>query len=234
MAIKKDIKENSSPVYFASIEVENVLCFKSPQKLDLCDANGNPARWTVILGDNGVGKTTILRCLVGMEPKYVHSINGGYLSINGEYLLCPRLFKDSSWRIQSSFLSDDTSIRADFIEDHFLTTKKSKFFILKNSCAIFGKEGEHVSTDVRNTLNLYGYGANRQAGKTSLSETLSSDRTLTLFSDNETLINAEEWLLQADYAIARSDSNTSKFQKTFDIVRDTLLQLLPEVTDIRT
>jgi predicted ATP-binding protein involved in virulence len=47
------------------------------------------------------------------------------------------------------------------------------------------------------------------------------------------LINAEEWLLQADYAVARSDSNTSKFQKTFDLVRDTLIQLLPEVTNIR-
>jgi ABC-type cobalamin/Fe3+-siderophores transport system ATPase subunit len=68
------------PVYFASIEVENVLCFKSRQKLDLCDANGNPAQWTVILGDNGVGKTTLLRCLASMQPQIVDSLDIAVLS----------------------------------------------------------------------------------------------------------------------------------------------------------
>ena len=55
------------PVYFLSLEVEDVLCFKDRQVLDLSDGNGNPAQWTVILGNNGVGKTTLLRCLAGME-----------------------------------------------------------------------------------------------------------------------------------------------------------------------
>jgi ATPase subunit of ABC transporter with duplicated ATPase domains len=59
------------PAYFLSIELENVLCFKTRQKLDLSDAQGFPAQWTVILGNNGVGKTTLLRSLAGMEPKPV-------------------------------------------------------------------------------------------------------------------------------------------------------------------
>uniref|UniRef100_A0ACD5GXQ3 AAA family ATPase n=1 Tax=Desertifilum tharense IPPAS B-1220 TaxID=1781255 RepID=A0ACD5GXQ3_9CYAN len=59
-----------SPVYFLSLEVEGVLCFKDRQVLDLSDGNGRPAQWTVILGDNGVGKTTLLRCLAGMECKF--------------------------------------------------------------------------------------------------------------------------------------------------------------------
>jgi energy-coupling factor transporter ATP-binding protein EcfA2 len=61
--------QDNRPVYFRSIEVENVLCFKSRQTLDLTDSNGYPAQWTVILGDNGVGKTTLLRCLAGMESR---------------------------------------------------------------------------------------------------------------------------------------------------------------------
>ena len=63
------VQENQ-PVYFRSIEVENVLCFQSRQILDLTDVNGCPAKWTVILGDNGVGKTTLLRCLAGMESRH--------------------------------------------------------------------------------------------------------------------------------------------------------------------
>jgi energy-coupling factor transporter ATP-binding protein EcfA2 len=55
------------PVYFLSLEVENVLCFKGKQELKLSDKQGKPSQWTVILGNNGVGKTTLLRCLAGME-----------------------------------------------------------------------------------------------------------------------------------------------------------------------
>ncbi|HMZ81298.1 MAG TPA: AAA family ATPase, partial [Acidobacteriota bacterium] len=61
-------KPDSQPAYFLSLEVENVRCFGPRQKLDVSDGNGRPAQWTVILGDNGVGKTTLLQCLVGMEP----------------------------------------------------------------------------------------------------------------------------------------------------------------------
>jgi predicted ATP-binding protein involved in virulence len=47
-------------VYFLSLTVENVLCFAEKQTLDLSGGNGRPAQWTVILGDNGTGKSTIL------------------------------------------------------------------------------------------------------------------------------------------------------------------------------
>ena len=65
------------PAYFIGLEVENVLCFKDSRVLDLSDKNGNPAQWTVILGDNGVGKTTLLRCLARMEPYLARGVPDG-------------------------------------------------------------------------------------------------------------------------------------------------------------
>ena len=57
-----------APIYFRSLELENVRCFGKRQLLEFTDRNGNPVRWVLILGDNGVGKTTLLQCLAWMRP----------------------------------------------------------------------------------------------------------------------------------------------------------------------
>ncbi len=58
----------NTSVYFTSLEVRNVRCFGRKQLLDLTTDAGRPARWTLILGENGVGKTTLLECLTWMRP----------------------------------------------------------------------------------------------------------------------------------------------------------------------
>jgi predicted ATPase len=54
--------------YFTELSLANVRAFKSEQVLKLANRHGHPARWTLILGENGVGKTTLLQCLVRMRP----------------------------------------------------------------------------------------------------------------------------------------------------------------------
>jgi hypothetical protein len=44
------------------VELENIRCFR-PLKLDFSE-DGKPRPWTMLLGDNGLGKTTILRSIV--------------------------------------------------------------------------------------------------------------------------------------------------------------------------
>ena len=61
--------EPSPPTYFLSLTLENYRSFGPKQTLDLSDGNGRPAPWTVILGDNGTGKTSLLRKLVDMVPR---------------------------------------------------------------------------------------------------------------------------------------------------------------------
>lgn len=58
--------EKSKPMYFASLRIKNVKCFGDEQILDLKNNSGAISRWTVILGNNGLGKTTLLKCLVWM------------------------------------------------------------------------------------------------------------------------------------------------------------------------
>lgn len=61
-------QKKPNPMYFASLKLESVRCFGEEQVLDLRDSEGAISPWTLILGDNGVGKTTLLKCLAWMVP----------------------------------------------------------------------------------------------------------------------------------------------------------------------
>src|SRR4051812_14762473 len=54
-------------LYLTSLGIANVRCFGEGQRLELTGTNGRPARWTLILCENGVGKTTLLQCLAWMH-----------------------------------------------------------------------------------------------------------------------------------------------------------------------
>ncbi len=49
--------------YIANITLSNFRAFREPQTLDLRSSLTPSTRWTVILGDNGTGKTTLLRAI---------------------------------------------------------------------------------------------------------------------------------------------------------------------------
>jgi predicted ATP-binding protein involved in virulence len=231
-------RKEDSQAYFLSIELENVLCFKTRQKLDFSDKNGLPTQWTVILGDNGVGKTTILQCLAGMterissettpssneEEKLVSGFH--YFKLDFELVACCQIHNKKSeiyttFKSCSSLRQPIDSEKESLLFSIESTEDRSILFSFSNDKELLG-------------LKCYGYGANRKMGATSLSKVLSPNSCQSLLTDVETLINAEEWLLQADYAVARSaPDNTARLKKRFDLIQDTLKQLLPDISDIR-
>ena len=66
--METSVDQGPVPIYFTSLELQNVRCFGERQILDLTDEEGRLAQWTLLLGDNGVGKTTLLECLYWMRP----------------------------------------------------------------------------------------------------------------------------------------------------------------------
>ncbi len=232
----------AAPLYFLSLALENVLCFREQQTLDLSDGRGNPAQWTVILGSNGVGKTTLLRCIAGMEIK---SLPGS--GREGEDLSFPILYdthrSDSMalWPDLPTLANHSAAITAELAHGLSLTefqgvpardSTEDELFVRATIDLVVGSECS--VSDELNLLQCYGYGAIRTPGETALGRSLSAENSASLFSEQVSLLNAEEWLLQTDYAFrSASEPYRSRLGQQLAQVRDLLQRILPEVEDIR-
>ena len=249
----------TSPAYFLSLDVENVLCFKGKERLDLSDGKGKPAQWTVILGNNGVGKTTLLRCLALIEksdnPPIPALVSRGDL-IWEELQIIYASFSKVKAKIFIGELSNGTNEPLGLeVQIHFENKGLSLKICLENENEILGKIlspevykawlesqsteqkyeiNKQIYAKLLDDLHCYGYGATRKNGKEMLSETALSNDSASLFSDDAKLINAEEWLLQTDYAVKSSSGKTrTRLKKEFNHIIEILKQILPDIEDIR-
>jgi len=212
------------PVYFASLTVDNVKCFKGKQTIDLSDGNGKPALWTVILGNNNTGKTTLLRCLADLEPKVKYDtldrvdeqqefLPNSYFKVFKEKYT--QFFFGKYQLVSSTLLIEET-------KDVFVSIDEPWEFDNHS-----WREGNYAACVSR--LIIYGYGTARRMSPNSLSETNNPEATATLFSEEATLINAEEWLLQT-YLAAKNGIQKAEWQ--LDKIKKVLTSgILPDVKD---
>lgn len=236
-----------TPAYFLSLELENVRCFGPRQKLDFSDGLGRPAQWTVILGENGVGKTTLLQCLVGMEPLIRTVIREGKM-----YLAkFPRLFAKQFGKNEKKFeqlprvRSDQMQIRASIFhgtslrelnrgvsfESNIRYVKEDQKWEVESNAVIL-QHYEHLIS-----FCCYGYGAARRmrlSAPVSEKEDNIGDWD-TLFDEDAALGNAEEWLLKTylNARVSDSDDLRDRFQKQFDTIVEVLKKILPDIQDIK-
>jgi predicted ATP-binding protein involved in virulence len=206
---------SNNGVYFLSLELENVRCFGKKQKLDLSDGKGNPARWTVILGNNGSGKTTLLELL----EKY------NLLHYDSEASSFPR--NDSN----------KPELEYCFAFGNILKTIESSTPIKRT--IVLDYSGNYLPISAESFFRdrkfiIYTYGATRK-----LNENKTMTHTGKLLYEQgvrenyDELINAEEWLREVDYIASKSSEIQNDYKKRFEIIKDVLINLLPDVKDIR-
>ena len=197
--------EEPLTAYFLSLEVENVRCFGKKQKLDLSDGKGKPAPWTIILGVNGTGKTTLLQCLTGfgiVAQNYEVKLGSKVARTGSQF----QQFIDNSFPSLLRTLSPSHAIvTAEFIATTAIHHEPS----LEGTVQYqeFAKKRELTSSDTgmifedpKHAPKIYAYGAGRRIGEIAfLQESEDDDPTGTLFSDKAKLRNPEEWLIYLDY-----------------------------------
>ncbi len=206
------------PAYFGSLIIENMKCFKGKQTIDLSDRKGNPALWTVILGNNNMGKTTLLRCLADLEVMIFNNV----LPFN----LAPKALKREM--SNSSAINNNVSISSSILLKEEFDSRYKRY---ENNW-YYGPKGFSGGPSARiGCFIIYGYGTSRKMGRTSLSENENQDNTESLFDEHVTLINAEEWLLQTFFATKLEKPNAIK---TLERIKTVLTSgILHDVKDFR-
>ena len=215
----------SPPAYFGSLTIKNVKCFKGKHKIDLSDGNGKPARWTVILGNNNTGKTTLLRCLAELEP--IENTQNQYEEYHPKIPSINKLKEFYSNKFYKFFEIDCEFFIGGKIDHNLMWGFDANEFdgIISLSTSSICSDDSIINAVV------YGYGTSRRMGNASLTDNQNQDNTATLFEDNLTLINAEEFILQIDYA---SKNNIKSAKLRLEKIKQILTNgLLPDVKGFR-
>ncbi len=238
----------SMPIYITSLELENVRCFGQRQRLDLTNDCGSPARWNLVLGENGVGKTTLLQCLAWMRP--VPDPSGEYAGQPDSCSLEPALDGEEN-NVLNSLIRDGSclpvSLKAEFglgqldcPDSHHSSACATTTFAFSTEGGEMSEKQENRSSAGENVtlppdLPIFGYGATRSPGTLRWDKDKSPDPLTTLFHNDGALYDAENILLDLDYRALKSrsserqenrqESHTRRLEK----IKEIIVRILPDI-----
>ncbi len=238
-------------VYFNKLYMKNVRCFKGNHEIDLGNGKGEPSQWTVILGNNNVGKTTILRSISVFETKSLYKkekdskikipknddgfnrfdsygMESNYISFNEELLfLGVQTLLSYKGNFTSNILNRDYKERD---KDNILNTVK---FVQDEVISTFlytfkGKSFIMDGLEYVNPINLFGYGINRVMQK---NQPIHNRNIEGLFDNKTLLLNVEEWLKELYFALTQEIKGANiRYKQVENILCG---GLLPDVTKIQ-
>ena len=225
----------SHPIYFEQLTIENVGAFSGPQQLTLLDGNNRPARWTLIVGDNGVGKTTLLQCLARMAPVFNDPADDdtGPLPRDVE----PQLAREENSVLRalarnrateptllSARLSVGARLNGPKHRSRDTITTSLKFTQTRNGIANIKLGGESRKR-VKEPL-VVGYSASRRPREAALGSLITKSPLASLLEIATELCDAEELLCRLDYSSLKGQSRATRFLTDLKVV---LSEILPDI-----
>ncbi len=235
-----------SAIYFRSLELENVRCFGKRQRLNLTNGNGKPSRWILILGDNGVGKTTLLQCLGWMRPVPIvtdesnneesDKIVGIEPALNSEeneiWNSLIRVGDQVDVLLKATLSANEANDEGSIDEAGNLITTIE--MVGKNGILQERKDAQpdetlkdkKFSRFLDSDLAIFAYGAARRPGTLKRYENELSDPLASLFRESTELYDAEDILLKLDH---RAKDGEMQDKDILFKVKKVLATVLPDI-----
>ena len=230
------------PVYFTKLVLENIRCFSERQELNLTDTHGRPTPWTLLVGDNGVGKTTLLQCLARMrpvlnppdgdnrpptDPDPVEPELAGEED-NDELGALARSNTNTPARLEAQ-LSVGVPLAGTGAQRPGRISTWISITLSGGSLTDFDHGGElpagQSPADVEEPLVL-GYGAGRHPPTIDLERAIANGSVESLFQVEADLLNAEQLLYRLDY---RSSKGDERAQRQLHSLKQMLVEILPDI-----
>ena len=230
------------PFYFTSLQIENVRCFGQRQELKLSDENGSPSPWTLILGDNGVGKTTLLQCLAHMRPRFNPPPDDD--SAEAPFPLEPELATeedndllfaltrsgtDAPSRL-TAYLSAGAELSSPGVSEHQSISTSLTITRTADGITRVDPRGEPTGIDVQavEEPTVLAYGAGRRPRTTHVDDGSGADPVQSLFRVEAPLHDAEDLLSRLDHGALKANPGSAEKLR---VLREILVATLPEVKD---
>lgn len=206
-AVHQAVWPQDKPVHLISIRLSNIRRFRDPVSVPLSPPRAERGQWVVLLGDNGTGKTTILRAIA--------------LALLRDDIASASLTKSSA---DAALISKPVSNGHGGYVSVALDAEVAKIALISDR----GRERLSIE-DPSLTLRppLFGYGCRRGSALGGREREADADPLAgaeTLFDENAALLHAETWLRKIELEAAQRPERRG----FVEAVKRALISVLPE------
>lgn len=222
--VEKDSCSGAIGVFIKQVELEHLRGF-SRLRLTLPDATED-GNWIVLLGENGVGKTTILRAIaLALSTQRMAS---RLVDRPREWLRHPD--RDANCRLVLCSSAWDADQRFPQVPLIYRIGKHGAVRSHGDETVIEYLDRPDAAKAISRLTHclVAGYGAYRRPTLVSprKRDQWADEMFVTLFDDEAGIMNLEEWLLDLDYRAAKSGNEESR--AALEVVRRVVNSLMPD------
>lgn len=237
----------TTPIYIRNLKLKNIRTFGEVElTFELKD--GTLPQWTIILGDNGIGKSTLLHSVAWMSPYLPYKkdqlpdnfVPAPMINDEENELLIRLVrkkairYKEASY-LNATFQSNKQLGAKNAVEENDVCETSIEIALDANG------ELDHVEpaltasgdTFYNNEVLIYSYSASRTLGKQNIEVDELANMLPGLINDNTVLYDAQEILHTIQYAtLGATELDKEKYQSFFNKVKDMLISLLPDFKNL--
>jgi hypothetical protein len=220
--------------YFYSLEITDVRCFAGHHKLALSDGHDRPAQWTLLLGENGVGKTTLLELLESLRP----TLTGPSQHEAHPTTPCvPELLHTSGMRAAFDVFRRSDDLRWKFtlglslLSQGLAPSSHQDLDYISGELGI--RDGHCDARDATRRTITYGYGATRRVAAEPPGRTPASDSASLLLSDAAYLQDPERWFIDAVTSANLESPHQERAKAQLERIGEILPRVLPDVKSVQ-